>query len=135
MNGQSRLSMNIENAKKISLVELMGLWSYKPVKTNGVYVLYHAPYRVDKHASFKVDCLKNEWYDFSTGKGGDIIDLCKLVFNTYSVSEVLTRLDRMNLVIDCQTVSNPKPITPVEHTPYSRICVTPLCFRICEVVV
>ena len=73
--------MNIENAKKISLVELMGLWSYKPVKTNGVYVLYHAPYRVDKHASFKVDCLKNEWYDFSTGKGGDIIDLCKLVFN------------------------------------------------------
>ena len=97
----------------------MGLWSYKPVKTNGVYVLYHAPYRVDKHASFKVDCLKNEWYDFSTGKGGDIIDLCKLVFNTYSVSEVLTRLDRMNLVIDCQTVSNPKPITPVEHTPYS----------------
>lgn len=111
--------MNIENAKKISLVELMGLWSYKPVKTNGVYVLYHAPYRVDKHASFKVDCLKNEWYDFSTGKGGDIIDLCKLVFNTYSVSEVLTRLDRMNLVIDCQTVSNPKPITPVEHTPYS----------------
>ena len=96
--------MNIENAKKISLVELMGLWSYKPVKTNGVYVLYHAPYRVDKHASFKVDCLKNEWYDFSTGKGGDIIDLCKLVFNTYSVSEVLTRLDRMNLVIDCQTV-------------------------------
>ena len=111
--------MNIENAKKISLVELMGLWSYKPVKTNGVYVLYHAPYRVDKHASFKVDCLKNEWYDFSTGKGGYIIDLCKLVFNTYSVSEVLTRLDRMNLVIDCQTVSNPKPITPVEHTPYS----------------
>ena len=111
--------MNIENAKKISMVELMGLWIYKPVKTNGVYVLYHAPYRVDKHASFKVDCLKNEWYDFSTGKGGDIIDLCKLVFNTYSVSEVLTRLDRMNLVIDCQTVSNPKPITPVEHTPYS----------------
>ena len=53
--------MNIENAKKISLVELMGLWSYKPVKTNGVYVLYHAPYRVDKHASLKVDCLKNEW--------------------------------------------------------------------------
>ena len=38
--------MNIENPKKISLVELMGLWSYKPVKTNGVYVLYHAPYRV-----------------------------------------------------------------------------------------
>ena len=111
--------MNIENAKKISLVDLMRQWGCTPVKTNGVYVLYHAPYRGDNHASFKVNCLQNEWYDFSTGQHGDIVDLCKLVLNTYSVSEVLSSLDRMNLVIDCQTVSEAKPTTPVEHTPYS----------------
>ena len=34
MNGQSRLSMNIENAKKISLVELMGQQQYlQPIIT------------------------------------------------------------------------------------------------------
>ena len=87
--------MNIENAKKISLVDLMRQWGCTPVKTNGVYVLYHAPYRGDNHASFKVNCLQNEWYDFSTGQHGDIIDLCKLVLNTYSVSEVLSSIVKL----------------------------------------
>ena len=47
----------------------------RPAKQRGQVLWYSAPYRTERTPSFKVDTTKNVWFDFGTGKGGDISDL------------------------------------------------------------
>jgi hypothetical protein len=46
-----------------------------PQTYNSKSFLYCSPFRNEKTASFKVDRVKNIWYDFGTGTGGRLIDL------------------------------------------------------------
>lgn len=38
-------------------------------------IMFHSPLRNDKNASFSVNPFYNIWYDYGTGKHGDVIDL------------------------------------------------------------
>ena len=50
-----------------------------PQTYNSKSFLYCSPLRNEQTASFKVDRVKNIWYDFGTGTGGRLIDLiCKM---------------------------------------------------------
>ena len=104
--------MNIDQIKKIKLQEFLATIDCKPVKQYGVNLMYLSPLRTEKHASFKVNTELNLWYDFGIGRGGNIIDLAELLYNSSDVSYLIHQIERNAL--GCVSVSLPtvKPNAP-----------------------
>ena len=104
--------MNIDQIKKIKLQEFLATIDCKPVKQYGVNLMFLSPLRTEKHASFKVNTELNLWYDFGIGRGGNIIDLAELLYNSSDVSYLIHQIERN--VPGCVSVSLPtaKPNTP-----------------------
>ena len=67
--------MNIDEIKKISLVDFLNQLGYKPVGRDSKGLWFYAPYRGERKPSFHVNPHKNVWFDFGTGAGGDIFTL------------------------------------------------------------
>ena len=67
--------MNIDEVRKISLVEFLNQLGYKPTGRDSKGLWYYAPYRGERKPSFHVNPNKNIWFDFGTGAGGDIFSL------------------------------------------------------------
>ena len=67
--------MNIDEIKKISLVEFLNQLGYQPTGRDSKGLWFYAPYRSERKPSFHVNPRKNVWYDFGTGAGGDIFSL------------------------------------------------------------
>ena len=104
--------MNIGQIKKIKLQEFLATIDCKPVKQYGVNLMYLSPLRTEKHASFKVNTELNLWYDFGIGRGGNIIDLAELLYNSSDVSYLIHQIERN--APSCVSVSLPtaKPNKP-----------------------
>ena len=85
--------MNCNEAKKIDLVSYLNNNGCKTQKIKGHNTWFLSPLRVEKTPSFKVDTIKNVWYDFSEGCGGTIIDLIMLL-NNCSIKEALEKLSK-----------------------------------------
>ena len=98
--------MTIEEAKQIRIVDWLSAHGYNAVKVRGAGHWYCSPLRQESHPSFKVDDYKNEWYDFGTAQGGDIIDLCRLMFNLGSLFEAMQHLAGCSNVSEMKV--NPK---------------------------
>ncbi len=81
--------MNISQARLINLVAFLEQEGYKPCKQKGPVYWFCSPLRNEKTSSFKVDSNRNEWYDFGIGKGGDILDLVKGLYDVNTTSEAL----------------------------------------------
>ena len=86
--------MNIKQAKKVDLIEFLEKLGYKEAKRRGKEHWYLSPIRTENTPSFKVNSETNEWYDYGMQEGGDIIDLCKHIYNVRSVSEALATIAR-----------------------------------------
>ena len=73
--------MNSAQAKKILLVDFLSGLNLEPknIKNNDYW--YISPLHSEKTPSFKVDIVKNVWYDHGTGTGGNIIDLVMNIYN------------------------------------------------------
>ena len=67
--------MNIDEIRKISLVEFLNQLGYKPTGRDSKGLWYYAPYRGERKPSFHVNPNRNVWFDFGTGAGGDIFSL------------------------------------------------------------
>ncbi|MDP2887476.1 MAG: toprim domain-containing protein [Bacteroidota bacterium] len=67
--------MNCTTANKMSIAGFLLSKGINPQTYNSKSFLYCSPLRNEKTASFKVDRVKNIWYDFGTGTGGRLIDL------------------------------------------------------------
>ena len=104
--------MNIDQIKKIKLQDFLATIDCKPVKQCGVNLMYLSPLRMEKHASFKVNTELNLWYDFGIGRGGNIIDLAELLYNSSDVSYLIHQIERN--APSCVSVSLPtaKPNKP-----------------------
>jgi len=64
--------MTLNQLKKIvKITDILGI-SDIPDK-NEFFIL--SPFRNEKTPSFKINILKNIWYDFGTGEGGSVLDL------------------------------------------------------------
>ena len=54
----------------------------------------HSPFRAEKTPSFKINPIKNTWYDFGTGEGGTILDLIMKLENK-DTKEAVKRLKEL----------------------------------------
>ena len=104
--------MNIDQIKKIKLQEFLATIDCKPVKQYGVNLMYLSPLRTEKHASFKVNTELNLWYDFGIGRGGNIIDLAELLYNSSDVSYLIHQIERNAPSSVSGSLPTVKPITP-----------------------
>lgn len=73
--------MNSAQAKSILIIDLLTSLSREPktIKNNDYW--YLSPLHEEKTPSFKVDIVKNVWYDHGDGVGGNIIDLVMNIYN------------------------------------------------------
>lgn len=67
--------MDARQMREIPIAAFLNAMGIHPTKQKGNALWYSAPYRTERTSSFKVDTAKNVWFDFGTGKGGDIFDL------------------------------------------------------------
>jgi len=84
--------MNTNQARQIDIVDFLNLNHIQPIKQTGDDYWYISPYREEKTASFKVNRVKNLWYDHGAGEGGNIIDLVLKIENC-NVKEALSILE------------------------------------------
>lgn len=87
--------MNCEQANQLDLAAFLSGLGLEPTRVQGSSIWYHSPLHHDKTPSFKVNRLKNTWYDFSLGKGGTLVDfICAL--NGCGIAEALQKIDSGN---------------------------------------
>ena len=116
--------MNIKEIKQIKLQDFLASMGCKPVKQYGVNLMYLSPFRTEKHASFKVNTEINQWYDFGIGRGGNIIDLAELLYNSSDVSYLIRQIERNAPSSVSVSLPTAKPITP--QNPFEHLQVLPL---------
>ena len=86
--------MTTQEAKKIRIADYLQSLGYNPVKQHGKNLWYKSPFREETEASFKVNTDLNQWYDFGTGKGGNIIALAQELYRSDNVPYLLERIER-----------------------------------------
>ena len=104
--------MNIKKIKQIKLQDFLASMGCKPVKQYGVNFMYLSPLRTEKHASFKVNTEINQWSDFGIGRGGNIIALAELLYNSSDVSYLIHQIERNAPSSVSGSLPTVKPITP-----------------------
>jgi len=71
--------MNTQTAKEISIIDYLASAGVSYARKKNENYFYSSPLRPESNASFKVNSLKNLWFDYGLGVGGSLIDLiCKL---------------------------------------------------------
>ncbi|QRR03179.1 toprim domain-containing protein [Dyadobacter sandarakinus] len=84
--------MTCEQAKQISIVDLLEQCHVRPQYVRGQDHWYLSPFREEKTPSFKVNARLNLYYDHGSGQGGDIIDLGRALFRC-DTKALLEKLD------------------------------------------
>ena len=102
-------SMNIEQAKAISIADILDKMNAKKDRQHGTESYYFAPWREEKTASLHVHEDKNLWYDFGIGIGGNTLALVEYHLKSnrtdHTIVDVLRWLKNMT--------GNPTFIRPV----------------------
>jgi len=91
--------MNIAQAKCIPISAYLERQGIQPKKTrqSGRELWYHSPIRDgDENPSFKVDTVKNLWFDHGKVQGGNIIDLVREICSC-DVRDALQHLEQTRL--------------------------------------
>lgn len=91
------MAVNFGEIKRIDIIGFLEKIGIRPVRNYQAYALFHAPYREDRHPSFKVSRKKNRWYDLATMESGDIIDLGKMMYNTNDIMEVIRHIQNYTM--------------------------------------
>lgn len=81
--------MNIQQAKQLSLIEVMAALGHNPHHEARGDVWYLSPFRQEQEPSFKINRAKNIWYDFGAGQEGNIIDFAMKLEGSHSVAGAL----------------------------------------------
>ncbi|MBS7615481.1 hypothetical protein KEJ18_07130 [Candidatus Bathyarchaeota archaeon] len=63
--------------RSLPIYQLLKEWGIEPVRKVGNKLIYYSPFRNEAHPSFVVYDKQEyqDWFDFGTNEGGDIIDL------------------------------------------------------------
>ena len=84
--------MNIQQAKEIKLTDYLSALGHQPKRCSKSTSYYLSPLHAETKPSFKVNFSLNQWYDFALGKGGNIIALAQLLYNTDDVGAALQHI-------------------------------------------
>lgn len=84
----------ISEIKNIPLADFLSSLGHEPAARKGTRLWYKSPLRQEQTPSFKVETTLNCWYDFGIGKGGDIIDLARLVYSSDNIGYISDRILR-----------------------------------------
>lgn len=85
--------MNIKQAKAEPLAEFLDRLGYQPAQVRGNDLWYRSPFRPEERTpSFKIDRVKNVWYDHGVGEGGTIIDFVQHLNQINDISQVLANI-------------------------------------------
>ena len=115
--------MNIQELKNIQISDLLANHGFLPKSKHGSNWWYLSPLHSERTASFKIDINKNVWYDFGIGKGGNIVALAQLLYETTDISQLLQRIGHLNVSTAKHYTTN----IPKENTPsFTNIEVGPL---------
>ncbi|OQP44242.1 hypothetical protein A4H97_33355 [Niastella yeongjuensis] len=85
--------LSCEQAKQIDMVDYLASLNHHPQKIHNEDYWYISPLRQERTASFKINRKLSVWFDFGTGKGGDLIDFGTCYHNC-SVSDLLKKLTK-----------------------------------------
>lgn len=107
--------MNIEQAKRIQLENLLGKLGFEPVEAKNDCLWYSSPFREEEVPSFVVDVYKNVWVDHGTDKGGNIIELAKELYQSDNLSDLLEKIEQLAPVIPQMKYSAISLITGLEE--------------------
>lgn len=66
--------MNIDQANRIPLPEILARLDLHPKRLSGNKALYSSPLRKEKTPSFWVNLNSNSWYDYGAGIGGNVVN-------------------------------------------------------------
>ena len=102
--------MNIEQANRISLIDLMTELGFNPIKIRKANVYYNSPFYKDCNTSFKVNRESNVWFDKGLGKGGDVVFFGKLYHQTNNINRVLDEFEKYEHFI----IGNELAIKPIK---------------------
>jgi hypothetical protein len=85
---------SLARLRELDLVHLLDMYDHAPTarKKNDTDYWYRSPLREERTASFHIDRLSNEWYDFGLATGGNPVDFL-LRFHNCSISELLERMN------------------------------------------
>lgn len=85
--------MNLDTIKQtIPISDFLKRFGVEPTRISGGELFYHAPYRKDRSPSLTVNDRLGLWYDHGSGKGGSILDLAMLLYETTDVREAGKRI-------------------------------------------
>ena len=84
--------MNIQEAKQIKIADYLQSLGYSPVKQQGNCLWYKSPFRQETEASFKVNTDRNLWFDYGLGRGGNIIALAGVLYESDHVPYLLGKI-------------------------------------------
>lgn len=88
-------AMNIEQAKQIDLCAILDNMGCVCAEKKEHNAWYYSPFRQENTASLHVMRDRNRWFDFSEGRGGDIIDLVKHCYKCRSTPETLYQISAL----------------------------------------
>ncbi|MGH2648479.1 MAG: CHC2 zinc finger domain-containing protein [Ginsengibacter sp.] len=83
--------MNCAEANQMDIVDYLISLGSRAEKIHGNEIWFLSPFRDEKHPSFKVERIKNVWYDHGIGKGGSLMDFV-MEFHQCDVSEALQKV-------------------------------------------
>ena len=115
--------MNIDEIRKIPLVEFLNQLGYQPTGRDSKGLWFYAPYRSERKPSFHVNPRKNVWFDFGSGTGGDIFTLAGELCNSSDfIRQAEYVAERMKLPI-----AKPyKPVPFIEQPTFENVKVSKL---------
>ncbi|WP_081212301.1 toprim domain-containing protein [Salegentibacter sediminis] len=100
-------NLSCKSARNICIVKTLAKLGHFPTRTTEKEAWFLSPLRSETQASFSVSLIKNLWFDFGLGQGGNAIDLIMLI-KSWSVRETLEFLKN-----DMESLSFSPP--DVEH--------------------
>ena len=96
----------LKEIKSIPLATFLSQLGHSPVKIQGNRLWYKSPLRQEYTASFKVQTDINCWYDFGLGRGGNIIDLAAVLYQSTDLRYLMDCIARCVSVPSPQTVAS-----------------------------
>ena len=115
--------MNIDDIRKISLVEFLNQLGYQPTGRDSKGLWFYAPYRSERKPSFHVNPNRQVWFDFGTGAGGDIFSLAREMSGE---TDFLRQADYIAKKMRLPVAKPYKPTTFVEEPTFENVEVSRL---------